>query len=206
MNNLLKRVHDTFVTGIEIKQNALDFLPEKIVQAAGVMIECLDSGNKVLACGNGGSASDAQHFVAELVNRFLVERAPLAAIALNTDTSVLTAIANDYEYSQIFSKQVQALGKEKDVLLAISTSGNSHNIVEAVEAAHQNGLRVIALTGNDGGEIGAMLDDYDVEIRVLHDCPPRIQEMHIVVIHCLCDLIEQYVFADEINEEIIIEE
>jgi len=191
--NLLQRVVDSFNDSIETKRLALHLLPEKIVQAAALMVDCVQCGNKILVCGNGGSASDAQHFVAELVNRFAIEREPIAAIALNTDVATITAIANDYDYAQIFSKQVQAIGNEGDVLLAISTSGNSANVVEAIHMAKANGMNVVALTGKDGGLISNVLNEYgeDIELRVIEDSTPRIQEVHILIIHCLCDLIEQ---------------
>ncbi|HEX5514965.1 MAG TPA: phosphoheptose isomerase, partial [Gammaproteobacteria bacterium] len=153
------------------------------------------SGGKVLACGNGGSAADAQHFSAEFVGRFERERPELGAIALTTDSSILTAIANDYDFERIFSKQVRALGQAGDVLLAISTSGNSENVVAAIEAAHERGVRVVALTGREGGAIAGILAPADVEIRVPSMVTARIQEVHLLVIHCLCDLIDQHLFA-----------
>jgi phosphoheptose isomerase len=198
--NLLERVQNHFTDSIETQKIAMRILPTKIVNAALMMSECLARGNKILACGNGGSASDAQHFAAELVNRFMINRAPLAAIALTTDGSTLTSIANDYDYTQVFSRQIQALSDEGDILLAISTSGNSANIIEAINAAKDYGMTVIALTGKDGGEVGALIeqsDEDDLEIRVVEDSTPRIQETHIFVIHCLCDLIEQRLFAAE---------
>jgi D-sedoheptulose 7-phosphate isomerase len=149
----------------------------------------------VLACGNGGSAADAQHFAAELVNRFEVERPPLAALALTTDTSTLTSIANDYAYAQVFSKQLRALGRRGDVLLAISTSGNSANVLEAIGAAHELGLRVVALTGMGGGKIGAALEADDVLLAVPHKSTARIQEVHLLMLHCLCDAIDLQLFG-----------
>jgi D-sedoheptulose 7-phosphate isomerase len=156
----------------------------------------LDNG-KILSCGNGGSAGDAQHFSAELLNRFEKERPGLPAIAISTDTSTITAIANDYSYEEIFSKQVLALGMANDTLLAISTSGNSTNIVQAIGAAHEREMSVIALTGNDGGKIASELRKNDIEIRVPSDRTARIQEVHLVIIHCLCDLIDNKLFGGE---------
>jgi D-sedoheptulose 7-phosphate isomerase len=143
-----------------------------------------------MACGNGGSAADAQHFAAELVNRFERERAPLAGLALTTDTSNLTSIANDYAYEQVFAKQVRALGRRGDVLIAISTSGNSRNVIEAMRAASELGIRSIALTGNGGGKMAALLGEQDVHVCVPHKSTARIQEVHLLTLHCLCDLID----------------
>lgn len=195
--NLLKQVKESFISSIEAKEIALKLLPEDIVDAAILMINCLQVGNKIIVCGNGGSAADAQHFAAELVNRFLLERQPLPAIALTTDTSVITAIANDYSYEQVFAKQVQALGNSGDVLLAISTSGNSENVVAAVKEAKVQGLKVVGLIGKTGGKISEILDNSDVEIRVVEESTPRIQEVHVLIIHCLCELIEQQLFGEE---------
>ena len=193
--NPLKLVQNHFLENVEVKKAAAALLPNKIVSAASLMIESLKSGNKILCCGNGGSASDAQHFSAEMLNRFKIERPPLAAIALTTDTSTLTAIANDYSYDLIFAKQIEALGKEKDILLVISTSGNSQNILSAIERAHQSKMPVIALTGKNGGKIAKILDANDVEIRVPSEITARIQETHILIIHCICDVIEQSLFS-----------
>lgn len=195
--SLLQRVQSAFATNIAVQESTFHLLSESIVQAAILMTECLQSDNKILACGNGGSATDAQHFVAELVNRFIVERPPLAAIALTTDAATITAIANDYAYARVFAKQIEALGKEDDVLLAISTSGNSQNVIEAIVTAKECGLKIIALTGKDGGQIGAMLDEDDIELRVPCDITPRIQEVHILIIHCLCDIIDQILFGED---------
>lgn len=197
MNLLLQRVKENFISSIEAKEIALKLLPEDIVEAAILMINCLQAGNKILVCGNGGSAADAQHFAAELVNRFLMERQPLPAIALTTDTSILTAIANDYGYDQIFAKQIQALGNRGDVLLAISTSGNAENVVAAVQEAKSQGLKIVGLVGRDGGKVSEILDKSDVEIRVVDESTPRIQEVHVLIIHCLCDIIEQQLFDDK---------
>jgi D-sedoheptulose 7-phosphate isomerase len=173
------------------KQRAMEALPPAIARAAEMICQSLEKGGKVLSCGNGGSAGDAQHFSSELLNRFERERPGLAAIALTTDSSTLTSIANDYGYSRIFSRQVEALGKANDILLAISTSGNSENVLEAVKAAQAQQLGVIALSGRNGGELSALLSDQDTEICVPADSTARIQEVHLLVIHCICDLIDQ---------------
>lgn len=194
--NDLDRIQRHFSLSIETKQKASELLPEAIASAASVMIQALRGGNKILSCGNGGSAGDAQHFSSELLNRFEMERPGLPAIALTTDSSTLTSIANDYAYREIFSKQVLALGQEGDVLLAISTSGNSDNVAAALHAAHERQMPIIALTGKDGGEMAGILTDRDIEVRVPSDSTARIQECHLVVIHCLCDLIDQHLFGN----------
>jgi D-sedoheptulose 7-phosphate isomerase len=186
-----ERVLAHFHESIAVKQAVADDLAPAIAAAAELMARSLRSGGKVLSCGNGGSAADAQHFSAELLGRFERERHGLAAVALTTDTSTLTAIANDYDFAQVFAKQVQALGRPGDVLLAISTSGNSPNVLNAVNAAHAEGLRVVALTGRDGGKIATALADQDIEIRVPAERTTRIQEVHLLTIHCLCDLIDE---------------
>jgi D-sedoheptulose 7-phosphate isomerase len=184
-----------FEESIAVKQASLAVLVSPITAAAGLLAAALRSGGKILSCGNGGSAGDAQHFAAELLNRFEMERPGLAAMALSTDTSTLTSIANDYSYVQVFSKQISALGRTGDVLLAISTSGNSANVVAAALAAQERGMRVIGLTGNDGGRLAGALREGDIEIRVPARRTARIQEVHLVVIHCLCDAIDQALFA-----------
>lgn len=189
-----ERVKQLFDASIDTKQRARDALAPAIVRAARLMTDSLKSGGKILSCGNGGSAADAQHFAAELLNRFEKERPPLAAVALTTDSSTLTSIANDYSYDEVFSKQVSGLGRKGDVLFAISTSGNSGNVMRAVETAHKQGVAVVALTGRDGGEIGAALNDDDVEIRVPAESTARVQEVHLLVLHCLCDLIDAELF------------
>jgi D-sedoheptulose 7-phosphate isomerase len=189
-----ERVKQLFDASIDTKQRARDALAPAIVRAARLMTDSLKSGGKILSCGNGGSAADAQHFAAELLNRFEKERPPLAAVALTTDSSTLTSIANDYSYDEVFSKQVSGLGRKGDVLFAISTSGNSGNVIRAVETAHKQGVAVVALTGRDGGEIGAALNDDDVEIRVPAESTARVQEVHLLVLHCLCDLIDAELF------------
>jgi len=189
-----QRIRGHFEESIAVKQAAMDSLPSRIGVAAQLMTDVLNRGGKILSCGNGGSAGDAQHFSAELLNRFEIERPGLAAVALTTDTSTLTAIANDYTFQQIFSKQVLALGNAGDCLLAISTSGNSDNVLEAVHAAHDQNMSVVALTGGDGGTISNGLGADDVEICVPSSRTARIQEVHLVVIHCLCDAIDQSLF------------
>ena len=181
------RVNQHFQDSIATKQKALDALSEEIVRGSKLMHACLAQGKKVLACGNGGSAADAQHFAAELVGRFERERQELPAIALTTDSSILTAIANDYSYEVIFSKQVKALGRTGDILLGISTSGNSGNVIAAINAAHEKGMSVIAFTGKDGGKISKLLKDGDINLCVPADRTARIQETHLLLLHCLCD-------------------
>jgi len=194
--NDLDRIRQHFALSIETKQKASELLPEPIAKGASLMINALRSGNKILSCGNGGSAGDAQHFSSELLNRFEMERPGLPAMALTTDSSTLTSIANDYAYVEIFSKQVLALGQAGDILLAISTSGNSGNVNAAIEAAHERGMSVVALSGKDGGMMAELLHDQDAEIRVPSTSTARIQESHLVVIHCLCDLIDQNLFGN----------
>jgi len=192
---LVGRVAAHFAESARLKQQAADVLGAPIARAGSMLADSLKAGGKVLACGNGGSAADAQHFAAELVNRFEVERPPLAAVALTTDTSTLTSIANDYAYVQVFSKQVRALGRRGDVLLAISTSGNSANVLEAVQVAHELGVRVIAFTGTGGGKIGAALKPDDILLAVPSKVTARIQEVHLVLLHCLCDAIDFQLFG-----------
>ncbi|MBL4820675.1 MAG: phosphoheptose isomerase [Gammaproteobacteria bacterium] len=193
--DLQKRIAQHFNSSIATKQKALEFVTPGISNASIISVQSLLDGNKILCCGNGGSAADAQHFSAELLNRFEIERPGLPALALTTDTSTITSIANDYSFDEIFSKQVRALGKAGDLLLAISTSGNSKNIIKAIEAGHERGMKIIALTGRDGGEIARRLKSSDVEIRVPAESTARIQEVHILVIHCLCDLIDIQLFG-----------
>ena len=184
-----QRVRRHFEDSIATKQAAVGLAPA-IAAAAATMTRCLLEDGKILSCGNGGSAADAQHFSSELLNRFELERPGLPAVALTTDSSTLTSIANDYAFVEVFAKQVRALGQPADVLLAISTSGNSENVARAIRAAHERGLRVVALTGRDGGAIAGLLADGDIEIRVPAERTCRIQEVHLLVIHCLCDLID----------------
>lgn len=188
--NLEARVHNNFTQHIETAQSVMTELNPVIVAAGNLCLGALLAGNKILSCGNGGSAADAQHFSSELLNRFELERPGLPAVALTTDSSTLTSIANDYHYDEIYSKQVRALGQPGDVLLAISTSGNSTNIIRAIEAAHERDMRVVALNGRDGGELSRTLQDTDVDILVKGPSTARIQEIHLIAIHCLCDLID----------------
>ncbi|MCK5395432.1 MAG: phosphoheptose isomerase [Gammaproteobacteria bacterium] len=188
--DLISRINKNFQDSISTKQLAAEMLAEPISKSAQIITQCFLNGGKALSCGNGGSAGDAQHFSSEMLNRFEMERPGLPAIALTTDTSTMTSIANDYHYNQIFSKQVTALGHAGDVLLAISTSGNSENVIMAIDAAHDREMTVIALSGKTGGEIGTRLSLNDVEIRVPSDSTARIQEVHLLVIHCICDLVD----------------
>ena len=188
--DLIPRISQQFTDSAQTKLNAIEVLAAPIAAAAEAMTACLLANGKILACGNGGSAGDAQHFVAELVGRFERERQSLAAVALSTDTSILTAVGNDYGFDVVFDKQVRALGQAGDILLAISTSGNSANVIKAIEAAHDNDLRVVALTGKGGGRIGEILRDGDIHLCVPAERTARIQETHILAIHCLCDGID----------------
>jgi len=192
-----ERIERHFLDSITTKQASLELLPQAIAHAAGVISGALLQGHKVLSCGNGGSAGDAQHFSSEMLNRFERERPGLPAVALSTDSSTITSIANDYNYDEVFAKQVRALGQAGDVLLAISTSGNSRNVVRAIDAAHDRGMSVVALTGREGGVMATQLSDGDVELRVPSDVTARIQEVHLLIIHCLCDLIDQHLFGAE---------
>jgi phosphoheptose isomerase len=192
-----KIIQAHFDESIATKQAAKDALIPELISAGTLIADSLRAGHKVLSCGNGGSAGDAQHFSSELLNRFEMERPPLPAIALTTDSSTLTAIGNDYSYDDIFSKQIKALGQNGDVLLAISTSGNSANIIRAIDAAQDRGMTVVALTGRDGGEMAAALIGSDIEIRVPSERTARIQEVHLLIIHCLCDLIDRSLFPAE---------
>ncbi len=194
MSAIVERVKQHFQGSIQTKTTALEIISDRIVEAGELLVQALLSNHKILSCGNGGSAGDAQHFSGEMLNRFECERPSLPAMALSTDSSTITAIANDYHYNEIFSKQIKALGQPGDILLAITTSGNSANIIEAIQAAHQRGMPVIALTGKDGGGVANVLDGTDVEIRVPADSTPRIQETHLLIIHCLCDIIDYQLF------------
>jgi D-sedoheptulose 7-phosphate isomerase len=184
-------IQHVFAESIETKQRAATAVANDVARAAQLMIERLQAGGKILSCGNGGSAGDAQHFASELLNRFELDRRGLPAVALTTDGSTLTSISNDFAYRNIFSRQISALGNKNDVLLAISTSGQSDNIVNAVQAAHENGMAIVLLGGKDGGKAAPELTDDDVEIRVPADSTARIQEVHILVIHCICGLIDR---------------
>ncbi|RQO37410.1 phosphoheptose isomerase [Herminiimonas sp. KBW02] len=195
-----QRILSHFHESAELKIQSASVLARPIEQAVELMFGALSNGNKILACGNGGSAADCQHFSAQLVGRFERERLPLPVMALTTDTSILTAIGNDYSYQEIFSKQVQAFGQSGDVLLALSTSGNSANVNAAIEAALERDMRVVALTGKGGGATAKLLTDADVHICVPHDRTARIQEVHLLTIHCLCDGIDVALFGGDENE------
>lgn len=192
-----QRIQQHFIDSADLKYQAAQTLSKPLAAAVQAVLACVTSGGKVLACGNGGSAADAQHFAAEFVGRFERERPELGAIALTTDTSILTAIANDYDFSVIFSKQVRALGQAGDVLLALSTSGNSANVIAAIEVAHEREMTVVALTGRGGGKIGAMLRDTDVHICVPHERTARIQEVHLLSLHCICDGVDAQLLGDQ---------
>ena len=183
-------VRQLFRDSIDTKTAAMEPLNEPLVSASNALVECLRGGGKILSCGNGGSAGDAQHFSSEMLNRFERDREGFAALALTTDASTVTAIANDYDYTEIFAKQVRALGRAGDVLLGISTSGNSANVIRAIEAAHGANMRVVALTGRDGGPMANALHDHDVEVRVPSTVTARIQEVHLLCIHSICHLID----------------
>lgn len=195
-----QRILGHFHESAELKMQAASQLADPIAQAVELMFMALSNGNKILACGNGGSAADCQHFAAELVGRFERERLPLPALALTTDSSILTAVGNDYGYRDIYAKQVQAFGQSGDVLLAISTSGNSANVIAAIDAALERDMRVVALTGKGGGAIGKQITEADVHICVPHDRTARIQEVHLLTIHCLCDGIDVALFGGDGND------
>ena len=191
---LEERIRSHFEASIQTKRDTLASQVPAILRASQLLADRLKAGGKILACGNGGSAADAQHFAAELTGRFERERKPLAGIALTTDTSALTAIANDYSYQEVFSKQVLALGRGGDVLMGISTSGNSGNVIKAMEAAHASGMHLLAITGRDGGAMAKMLKPGDVELRAASKVTARIQETHLLFLHCLCDAIDEILF------------
>ena len=188
--DLISRISHHFTESAHLKLQALDILASPIADAAERLVQCLMADGKILACGNGGSAADAQHFSAEMLNRFEMERPGLAAIALSTDSSTITSIANDYDFDQIFSKQIRALGHSGDLLLAISTSGNSRNVIQAVNAAHDRSMNVIALTGRGGGQMAEILMPGDIHLCAPGDRTAHTQEIHITVIHCLCDAVD----------------
>ena len=188
--NMLDRVRDHFSESVATKQAAAEVISERIVEAGGLMSPSLLADGTILSCGTGGAAAESQHCSSELLNRFEKERPGLPAMALTTDSSTLTSISNDYAYEEIFSKQVRALGKPGDVLLGISTSGNSENVCRAIAAAHERDMRIVALTGHEGGRMAELYRAGDVEIRVPASRTARIQEVHLVVIHCLCDIID----------------
>ena len=193
--SLQERIHQHFMDSIQTKQDALEVLQAPLELAAQTIVQTLLNNGKVLTCGNGGSAGDAQHFSSEMLNRFERERPPLPGLALSTDTSTLTSIANDYSYDEVFSKQLRALGQDGDILLAYTTSGNSGNVLEAVKVAHERGVKVIAVTGKDGGKLAPLLLESDIELRVPAQSTARIQEVHLVITHCLCDLIDFQLFG-----------
>jgi D-sedoheptulose 7-phosphate isomerase len=190
MSDVENQIKLAFQSSIETKQNSEIALSASIEQASALLNQTLLNGNKVMSCGNGGSAGDAQNFSSELLNRYDRDRPGLPAIALTTDSSTITSIANDYDYSQIFSKQIMALGQPGDLLLAISTSGQSNNIIEAIRAANDYEIAVIALTGRDGGSVEQELNTHSVEIRVPSNVTARIQEVHLLIIHVLCELLD----------------
>lgn len=193
-----ERIREQFEQSAQLKLQAMDQLAPVIEAAAQLMGSQLLQERKILSCGNGGSAGDSQHFSSEMLNRFERERPGLPAMALTTDTSTLTSIANDYHYDEVFAKQVRALGQAGDILLAISTSGNSRNVVQAMKAAHDRGMFVVALTGRDGGEMALNLAEGDIEIRIPASSTARVQEVHLLVIHCLCDAIDRMLFGEEV--------
>ena len=195
--DIANNVKSIFDASIAAKQQANEQLNPPLALAIEAMVNALKNGNKILSCGNGGSAADAQHFAAELVCRFERERPALAAIALTVDTSALTAISNDYHYDETFARQIDALAKSGDVLLAISTSGFSPNVVRAIEQAHEQKMTVIALTGRDGGQVAKILNSDDIEVRVPSESTARIQEIHLLAIHCLCDQIDHVLYPKE---------
>lgn len=195
--SLEDRVLELFDASIDAKLQARESLPAAIALAGEAMVQCLLSDGKILSCGNGGSAGDAQHFSSEMLNRFERERPALPAIALTTDSSTITSIANDYSYNEVFSKQIRALGQAGDILLAVTTSGNSANILQAVQAAHDRNMKIVAMTGRDGGDVARLLHPEDIEIRVPATSTARIQEVHLLVIHSLCDLIDGQLFGTE---------
>ncbi|MBX3709335.1 MAG: phosphoheptose isomerase [Gammaproteobacteria bacterium] len=195
MNSIIDRIRINFTDSIQTKINSADSIINIIAEASEEIVQALLEGHKILSCGNGASACDALHFSSQMLNRFKQERPGLPAIALNSDISTMTAIANDYHFSDVFAKQVRAIGQAGDLLLAISTSGNSANIVNAIKAAHDKNMGIIALTGYDGGKIVDHLQEKDIEIRVPAYDPPRIQEMHILIIHCICDIVDFRLFG-----------
>ena len=194
---LEQRIEQHFIDSADLKYQSAQILSKPIAAAVQAILACVTSGGKVLACGNGGSASDAQHFAAEFVGRFERERPELGDIALTTDSSIITAIANDYDFSHIFSRQVRALGSPGDVLLAITTSGNSANVLAAIEAAHEREMTVVALTGRGGGKMNLALRDTDVHICVPHDRTARVQEVHILALHCICDAVDTQLLGEQ---------
>lgn len=194
MHDMQNIIEKAFADGLALRQRCATELAGPIAQAAECMIDCLQNGGKILTCGNGGSSSDAQHFAGELVNRFEIDRPALPSIALTSDASVITSIANDSAYEEVFARQVEALGVKGDVLLAISTSGNSANVNRAVEVAAGKGMRIVALTGKDGGKLAGM-PGIDTLLNIPHTATPRVQEMHITCLHILCSLIDDSLYG-----------
>ncbi len=195
MTNLIEQIKHNFSESIQTKINAADMILPTIATACEKTVQCLLDGHKILTCGNGGSACDALHFSSEMLNRYKHERPSLPAIALTADVATLTSIANDYQYSDVFAKQIRALGQDGDILLAISTSGNSANILSGIKAAHDRNMIVIAMTGGDGGKIPGVLHENDIEIRVPAFDTPRIQETHLLIIHCMCEAVDLQLFG-----------
>jgi len=195
MSKIIERITNNFSDSIQTKIAAADSMVTSIGDASERLVQCLLNGNKILSCGNGGSSCDAMHFSSEMLNRFKYERPSLPAIALTADTATITSIANDSDYSEVFAKQIRALGNENDILLAISTSRDSPNILNAITAAHDRGLTVIALSGKDGGKFKDTLSQQDIELRVPADETARIQETHLLIIHCLCDIVDFQLFG-----------
>ncbi len=195
--DLTAHLRQHFDEGIELRRKRAETMPAAIASAGTTLAEALKGGRKALACGNGGSAADSQHFAAEIVGRFERERPGMPAIALTVDSSALTAIANDYDFDRVFSRQVEALGQPGDVLLGISTSGNSKNVIEAIKAAHAKGMVVIALTGRDGGAMAKMLRAGDHHLNVAHPRTMRVQELHLLAIHCLCEVVNNVIFGEK---------
>ncbi len=193
----VQRVIENFEESIQVKTEAVNKLAPLISEAAELVAASLLEEHKILSCGNGGSAADAQHFSSEMLNRFEMERPGLPAIALTTDSSTLTSIANDYQFADIFSKQIRALGQPGDILLAFSTSGESHNIIHAIDAAHDRNMKIIALTGREGGQVADLMQDQDIEIRIPSWSTARIQEVHLMVIHCICDLVDRQLLGKD---------
>jgi D-sedoheptulose 7-phosphate isomerase len=195
---LIDRINDLFDDNVNTQLKCKDELPALIASASEAIVQCLLSDHKVLACGNGGSANIAQQFSTKMLNRFERERPALPAIALSTDSSTITSISNDYSYNEIFSKQIRAIGHDGDILLALSSSGNSANIVQAIQAAHDRGMQIIALTGKDGGDCARLMQHGDIEIRIPSNSTPRIQESHLFTVHAFCDLIDREIFGTDI--------
>jgi D-sedoheptulose 7-phosphate isomerase len=195
--DLIAHLRSHFEEGIELRRRMAETLPPQLVKAGEAMAQAVRSGRKVLSCGNGGSAADSQHFAAEMVGRFERERPGMPAISLTVDTSALTAIANDYDYDRVFSKQVEALGQAGDVLLGISTSGNSRNVIEAMKAAQAKGMTVVALTGRDGGAMAKMLRPQDIHLNVAHPRTMRVQEVHLLCVHSLCEVIDNVIHGEK---------